>query len=347
MKVLVVSMKYDYGDKARGLSGSDDYFEKPIGRLGHKVMSFDFMERFHEQGREAMNRELLEAVKREQPDITLFVPFQDQFIPEMITGMNKHTVTVGYYFDDTWRIEYSGFWARHFNYVTTSDVNGVKRWRELGCANFIYSPFSVNPGVFRKMDIPKKYDVSFIGGYHPYRAWILRKLRQAGIKVYARGVGWQAGRLERDAMVEVFNQSRINLNMSNNESWDIRYILSLTKPWKDALRAWRNTVRLLHRSDPKVREMVKGRHFEINACGGFQLSYYVEGLERHYVIGEEIALYGSIEDMIDKIRYYLKHEDEREAIALRGYDRILRDHTAEKRFADLFNEIGIKACLKS
>lgn len=347
MKVLIVSMKYDYGDKARGLSGMDEYFMNPILRLGHEVVFFDFMKTFHELGREAMNKELLETIRREQPDIVLFVPFQDQFIPEMIDEMNKHTVTIGYYYDDTWRINYSRFWSQHYTYVTTSDVNGVRRWRELGCNNFIYSPFSANPEVFRKMDIPKKYDVSFVGGYHPYRAWLLHKLRRAGIQVNAWGFGWNTGRLDQNAMVKVFNQSRINLNMSNNDSLDLRFLLSVTMPLKVILRAWEGAGRVIYRPDAKVREMVKGRHFEINACGGFQLSYYVEGIERHYAIGDEIALYASIEDMIEKVRYYLKHEDEREAIALRGYERTLRDHTAEKRFGDLFNAIGIKTCRKS
>ena len=110
---------------------------------------------------------------------------------------------------------------------------------------------------------------------------------------------------------------------------------------KDSLRVWKNTLRTAVRPDNKTREMVKARHFEINACGGVQLSYYVEGLERHYQIGEEIALYESADAMLEKAFYYLKHEDEREAITQRGYERTLRDHTMEKRFADLFDAIGL------
>lgn len=110
---------------------------------------------------------------------------------------------------------------------------------------------------------------------------------------------------------------------------------------KDSLRVWKNTLRTAVRPDNKTREMVKARHFEINACGGVQLSYYVEGLERHYQIGEEIALYESADAMLEKAFYYLKHEGEREDIARRGYERTLRDHTMEKRFADLFDAIGL------
>ena len=75
--------------------------------------------------------------------------------------------------------------------------------------------------------------------------------------------------------------------------------------------------------------------------GDFRVSYYVEGLERHFQIGEEISLFESVDAMVDKVRYYLQHEDEREAIAQRGYERTLRDHTMEKRFADLFDAMEL------
>ncbi len=50
----------------------------------------------------------------------------------------------------------------------------------------------------------------------------------------------------------------------------------------------------------------------------------------------------SPEDLIEKTRYYLNHEEEREAIAKRGYARTRNDHTMEKRFTDLFNAIGLR-----
>src|SRR5690606_29180250 len=111
------------------------------------------------------------------------------------------------------------------------------------------------------------------GQYHPHRAWYFRQLKKAGIDVNAWGYGWPNGRISFNDMIDVFNHSKINLNMSNCVSWDLRYLLSSPNAIKDTL----NSLRL---ADSKTREMVKARHFEINACGGFQLTYYVEGLER-------------------------------------------------------------------
>ncbi len=342
MKVLLVSMKYDYGDKSRGPSLERCYFEEPLQHLVATVLTFDFMTVFQEHGKERMNRALLEMVCQEKPDVTIVSPYTDQFIPQIMDEIGKHTITLGYYFDDTWRIKYSSFWAKHFTYVTTSDVNGVKRWRDAGCSNFVYSPFGCNHRFFVRKNLTKVYDVSFIGGYNPYRAWCLQRLCRAGLDVHVWGYGWPHGRLDFDGVVDVINRSRINLNLSNNESWDMRFVLTPMKPVKDSLRVVRNILWTVTGLGAKTREMVKARHFEINACGGFQLSYYVEGLERHYQIGEEIALYESVDAMVDKVRYYLKYADEREAISQHGYERTLRDHSMEKRFADLFDAVGLQ-----
>jgi len=256
--------------------------------------------------------------------------------------MKEYSKTIVYYFDDVWRLDYSKFWAKHFTYATTSDINGVSRWTEAGCNNFIYSPFGCNHNFFIKKELEKVYDVSFVGGFHPYRAWVFKKLKKAGISVHAFGYGWPRGRIKFDEMIDIFNKSKINLNLSNNESWDIRYLLSPKNALKSQLRIFKNLAHIFFRKDTKVIEMVKARHFEINACGGFQLSFYVEGLEKHYNIGSEIAIYANVDDLIEKIKYYLKHVNERTAIAEQGYKRVIRDHTMEKRLAAIFNEVGIK-----
>lgn len=332
MKVLIVSMLYDYGDKSRGLSGSQYYFEQPIERVVDQTLSFDFMTEFHERGRQGMNQALLELVQRERPDVTLVVPYTDQFIPEIIRQINQYTTTVAYLWDDPWRVAYSRHLAGHFAFVTTSDINGVHRFREAGFNNVIYSPFGCNHRIYTKKGLPNRYDVSFVGQYHPYRAWCLRRLRKAGVDVHVWGYGWPAGRIELDGMIDVFNQSKINLNMTNCVSWDLRYLASSVWAIKDTL----NSLRL---RDPKHREMVKARHFEISACGGFQLSYYTEGLERLYRIGEEVAIYASPEELVEKVLYYLKYEDEREAIARCGYERTIVEHTLEHRYRQLFEQI--------
>ena len=314
-------------------------FLKPLERMRYVVIPFDFLAHMTTLGREGMNRKLLELVRREKPELVFFVPHTNQFIPEIVDEIGSHAITLGYLFDDMWRIKYSRFWSGHFNFVTTSDVNGLHKFHDAGFENVIYSPFACNHEIYRKENLPKLYDVTFVGQYHPQREWFINKLKKANFNVQVWGAGWPGKKLSTQEMVGVFNQSRINLNLSNCVLWDIRYLTSLSRPLKNTLRVWRQAARAMTESDMKTVEQVKGRHFEISACGGFQLSYYVEGLERLYTVGEEIALFVSSEDLVEKTRYYLKHADEREAVAWRGQERTLRDHTMEKRLKKLLEDI--------
>jgi spore maturation protein CgeB len=91
----------------------------------------------------------------------------------------------------------------------------------------------------------------------------------------------------------------------------------------------------------KTREQIKARHFEINACGAFQLSYYVNGLERCYAIGEEIGVYLDPDDLVDRVRIYLEDDGLRERIAGNALRRTLSDHSYSARFKALFAHMGL------
>jgi spore maturation protein CgeB len=68
---------------------------------------------------------------------------------------------------------------------------------------------------------------------------------------------------------------------------------------------------------------------------------YMEELEEFFVIGKEIVCYRGKDDLADKIRYYLKHDAERNRIRQAGYQRCLRDHTWQKRLSDSFRAMSL------
>ena len=327
MKILIVAMLHDYGIPERGYSFEYYNFYQAL-KPHYDVSFFDFMGSLNQHGKKGMNEELLAEIRRSKPDVALFFPYTDQFIPETIRAAGDLTATVCYFYDTQWRVSYSQFWARHFRWATTPDIWGVRRFAAAGIENIIYSPFGCSPEIYKKEALPQIYDVSFVGLFHPRREWLIKKLRKAGFKVNVRGAGWPEGQVSQEEMVRIFYQSRINLNLSNSASWDLRYLAS-------SPRALLNTLR-----SPKNKEQLKGRHFEINSCGAFQLSYYVEGLESCYEIGKEIEIFETPEDLIEKTRYYLDHETEREQIARAGHERTLRDHALEKRIAEIIEVVS-------
>jgi len=328
MKIVVVAMLYDYGIKKRGYSFEYYNFYQPLKEIYKDVQLFDFMTLFQQKGKESMNQALLSLVKKSKPDLVMFSLYTDQFIPEVVDELREYTTTLCFFHDDGWRVDFSRFWAQHFDWFTTPDAHRVQLYHHLGYNNVLHFPYASNPAIYKRLDLPKKYDVSFIGMFHPYRGWVVNRLRKAGIQVYTAGSGWPNDHLIQEEMVRVINQSKINLNLSNSVSWDLRYLVS-------SPRALYKTIR-----SPKKVEQMKARPFEINGCGGFQLSYYVEGLERYYEIGQEIAVYLDVDDLIDKVKYYLTYADERETIAERGYQRTLSEHTYEKRFQSILTQMG-------
>lgn len=264
-----------------------------------------------------------------RPTVTLFSLYTDQFEPAVVEKLREYTKTLCFFHDDTWRVEYSRFWAKHFDFFTTPDVYGEMKYREIGLHNTIHFPFGCNGQIFHKMDVPKKYDVSFVGGWHPYREWLINRIRKAGISVEVVGHRWPKGEIDQEGMVRLFNESRINLNLSNSASWDARYLSSSASALINRLRSKKNT------------EQMKARIFEVSGCGAFQLSYYVEGLAKCYDIDREIGVYADMDDLVEKIRFYLGHEVLREAIAAAAYKRTLEEHTFACRFQAVFQRMGL------
>jgi spore maturation protein CgeB len=77
------------------------------------------------------------------------------------------------------------------------------------------------------------------------------------------------------------------------------------------------------------------RIFDVPACGGFLMRDYTEELPEVFKIREEIEAYQSLEEMRDTLKYYLNHDGVREKIALKGYERVRKDHTFHQRMLEL------------
>lgn len=68
------------------------------------------------------------------------------------------------------------------------------------------------------------------------------------------------------------------------------------------------------------------RLYQLPANGVMQICDCPDYLNQVFQVGEEIISFNNPDDLIDKIKYYLNHEDERRAIALAGYRRAMRDY---------------------
>jgi spore maturation protein CgeB len=151
-------------------------------------------------------------------------------------------------------------------------------------------------------------DIVFVGTLHRNKMPMLAKVKKAfGKRFSMRGVattklnayynlkfglpGWVRP-LPFDEYVPLYQRARIGINLHNRGDFTV------------------GSYRL----------------FELPANGVMQISDGGRHLDAFFKRGKEIVDYVSAGDLIDKIGYYLEHESERDAIAMAGRERVMRDH---------------------
>ncbi len=77
------------------------------------------------------------------------------------------------------------------------------------------------------------------------------------------------------------------------------------------------------------------RIWDILGCGGFLLTNYQAEIPDYFEIGRDLETYESMEELEQKVRYYLSHEEERVEIAINGYEKVASCHTYEIRLAQM------------
>ena len=81
------------------------------------------------------------------------------------------------------------------------------------------------------------------------------------------------------------------------------------------------------------------RIFDIMGCRGFVLTNYQEEIADLFVPGEEIEFYSDREELIEKCRYYLAHDDIREKIAENGYRKVRENYTYTHRIMTMLRAV--------
>ena len=325
MKLLAIFPKHSYGDPTREESYEYVHFYDSFIQMGLQVEHFDPLVLEKSMGREKMNEELLSTVQKTSPDICFFSLTGNEFSVATLEAIRGRTRRVGFFHDDTWRVDYTRHWAKYFDVFTTPNPNGPRNYERLGLSHSVFLPFGCNTKAFPRQRVEKKYDLSFIGAWHPHREYLINCLRKAGFQVEVGGFGWPKSNISHSEMVRIFNESRISLNLSNSTSWDLDYVLHSPRGLWNNLRS------------KKSVEQLKGRLFEVPACGSALLTYYVEGLEQLFKIGSEIAIFQNHRDLIEKVQELLEDQTYLSRLTDAGYQRVIQDHTYVRRFSDLLN----------
>jgi hypothetical protein len=87
------------------------------------------------------------------------------------------------------------------------------------------------------------------------------------------------------------------------------------------------------------RGLLPSRIWETLGCKTLLLAERADFIELFFEEGQEVVLYSTPEECLEKARYYLTHQAEREQIAEQGYKKVLLAHTYQKRAQSIIEAV--------
>ena len=308
MKILCVFGEHAYGDPARGEGYEHASFLPALRALGHEVLLFDSFRRDTRPDFAARNRELLETVARERPDVLLCVLMHyEVWTDTLALARAAGPRLVHWSTDDSWKYpRFTRHIAGFFDLAATTCPQAPAWYRADGHAQVTLTQWGAPAALLRA---PKpaeqcRYPVSFIGAAYGKRAAFVAALQRAGVEVACFGHGWPAGPVDAARIPEIVNDSVISLNFSEA-------------------------------SVAGTPRQIKARVFEVCASGGLLLSEATPGLEDYLRPGLEVACFDGEAQLVQQARRLLSDPAARDAIAAAGHARVAAEHTYERRFGEL------------
>ncbi len=90
-----------------------------------------------------------------------------------------------------------------------------------------------------------------------------------------------------------------------------------------------------------IQNGIPAQAMEIMGSGGFLLTSFQSDYLRFFEPGKDYVYYESPEDMADKARYYLAHQEERQEIARHGQRTVMAGHTLAMRVQEMLSILDI------
>lgn len=104
----------------------------------------------------------------------------------------------------------------------------------------------------------------------------------------------------------------------------VDYIEEMPLVFKNSKINLNITLRSIHSGIPL-------RAMDIMGCGGFLMTNFQEDFLEYFEPGIDYVYYESDEDLLEKVNYYLSHDEERNRIAQSGYEKVAAAHTYQHR----------------
>lgn len=291
---------------------SEVHHVKSLESLGHTVVRL-------QEGKTTKEQLLEEGLKS---DLVVVIHTHGWITPGILTWefiskeLRAHNIPLITYHLDLWfglareKDLYEDEFYSHLHHFFTVDKKMADWLNETTNIKGHYLPAGVYGAECIEMK-PQRvgYEIVFTGsrGYHPeypYRPQLVDFLRKAyGLRFIHIGNDGEVAPKRGLALNQIYRNAKIAIGDTLNINFEYPYYFS-------------------------------DRLFEQPGRGAFQIFPNIKGVEDCYEDGKEIVLYehGNLQDLKEKIDYYLVHDAEREQIRKAGFERTKRDHTYVKRW---------------
>jgi spore maturation protein CgeB len=275
------------------------------------------------------NKELIKAARLFRPNLLLIIKGA-LVSPKTLQQIKRDTraVLVNYATDDPFNprvttrdlkdgISYYDFYACTKRAIM-ADI------KKAGCWDVAFVPF----GYKRTVHFPEMpgtpgekasfvSDVVFIGGCDvdriPYFEALLKALPNLQLHLYG-------GYWDRHPILQEYHRG-----------------FALGRDYRLALNGAKIALNIVRRANRDGHVM---RTFEVPACGAFVLAERTEEHLEYFEENKEAAYFNSEEELVDKVRYYLAHDAERERISQAGYKKVISGgHTYLHRLRKILDHV--------
>jgi hypothetical protein len=345
--------------------------------MGHQLVRFDFPgwpddedPAWRSSSKPRTNQRLLEKFDsaRRGLGVDLFYGYLYSSVvyPETVDLIRRTGVpTVNFSCNNVHQFDLVRDIAPRFDVCVVPELAAQQDFKSVG-ATPLRIQLAANPRVYRPYPEPRTYDVTFVGQRYADRAELLQHLHRHGVGVRAWGAGWQAEkRLDvahvKAALALVEDEGLDGLQRvvrrrvghpkvigSTNGSIDTSAFGGPRLLQRDLVRMFSQsrlsigfaTAGESHTSETRLTHL-RLREFEAPMAGALYLTEAQPELDEYFEPGNEVLTYTNKDDLLDKARYYLAHQEAAERIRRAGLERARRDHTWQHRFSQLFAALGL------
>lgn len=258
----------------------------------------------------------------------------NQFSPDFLLVI--HGLPFSHNFIDRQKIPKIGWWvepnnnlaeleknAKPFDIYNIFSLSSVTLLK-VSHKNISYLSHAVSSEDFYPEAVEKDIDVAFVGNWSDWREEVLLRALEVtkNIKIY--GPQWlKKSRISKKVLEKIYGGEFI-------DGHELNHLINRSKVNLNASRIY-------------GASGLNMRFFEVLATKSFFLTDFVPEIEKHFVDGQDLVIYQTLDDLDLKLKQALSEDIIRLNIAENGYRIVLNEHTYDhqvKNFLEQFEHLS-------